>query len=123
MDITALFDDADSAELALVNMKTLGIFPVRYKIKALHIPENTGRRRAVFGNTTGIAGMSGMGYGNSAGGAGFTFAGVGYGSNAFFSGEPPNLEVRLMVTVEDHEAHRTQSALISNHARRVRMMK
>jgi len=98
MDITALFDDADTAEHALVNLQALGIFPTRYKIKALHIQEETNAgRRAVYGNIFDIT------------------------NSAFGGGEPPNREVQLLVTVADTEAHRAQSALISNHGRRVRI--
>jgi hypothetical protein len=121
MDITALFDDADAAEHALVNLQALGIYPTRYKIKALHIHQSGKRAWTAFGNTAGIPGI-GMGVGNgTAGGTGVAMTGMSYGGPAFGGGEPPNREVQLLVTVEEPEAHRTQSALISNHARRVRM--
>jgi hypothetical protein len=102
MDVTALFENADSAEHALVNLQALGIFPSRYKIHALHIPDNTDNR-GLFGFTavTGVPGVTGIT--NNAG------------------GEPPNREVRLLVTVTGDEAHRTQSSLISNHGRQVKM--
>jgi hypothetical protein len=120
MDITALFDDADSAEHALVNLQAQGIFPARYKIRALHIAENSNRRGgAVFGNTAGIPGVS---VGNSTGGVGFATPVSYYGDTAFGIGEGPNREVQLLVTVDGSEGHRTQSSLISNHARQVKML-
>jgi hypothetical protein len=119
MDITALFDDADSAEHALVNLQGLGIYPTRYKIRALHIPDNNDNRGLFGGVTAGLPGVAGIG--SNAGGAGFAFAGIAYGDTAFGGSEPPNREVRLLVTVDDAEAHRAQSALISNHGRRVQM--
>ncbi|MDR0326051.1 MAG: hypothetical protein LBI19_08175 [Oscillospiraceae bacterium] len=114
MDITALFDDADSAEHALVNLQALGIFPTRYKIRALHITNGAGRDGIFFANTAASPGSAPV----NAGAPGFGFA----GGIAFSGGEPPNREVQLLLTVEDTEAHRAQSALISNHARRVRMV-
>jgi hypothetical protein len=99
MDITALFDNVDSAEHALVNLQSLGIFPTRYKIRALHISD--GMERSGKTATPAVLNM------------------LNYTSGPTTGGEQ-NREVQLLVTVEDSAAHRAQSALISNHARRVR---
>ena len=98
MDVTALFDDVDTAEHALVNLQSLGIFPSRYKIRALHIPGERGRGTAL----TGIGGS----LSNVAGGG----------------SEGPSREVQLLMSVEDPVGPKAQSALISNHGRRVRSM-
>jgi hypothetical protein len=119
MDITALFDDVDTAEIALTNLKALGIHPSRYKIKALHITEQGER----YGNAFAPAAPVNQNGANIPVNTGFfgTFT-VMHGGAAFDTGEAPNREVRLLITVDDREAYRTQSALISNHARRVRLI-
>ena len=117
MDITALFDNADTAEHALVNLQALGICPSRYKIRALHISGCAdGRGSTLPANAAGNPGFMSIGavipgFSDLPGGSGFSSG----------SGPRPR-EVQLLVTVEDSAAHRTQSALISNHARRVRMI-
>jgi hypothetical protein len=107
MDVTALFDDADTAGHALVNLQALGIFPSRYKIKALHIPSNVTLHPMSATAGTGDRYFSAGGY---------------YGISAGDSREGPNLEVQLLLTVEDSAAHRAKSALISNHGRQVRVL-
>ena len=124
MDITALFDDADAAEHALVNLQALGIHPSRYKIMALRVHQDAERAWAAFGNTTGIPGTgmtaaAGTGF-SPAGGPGFAVTGLSHDAPPFARAEQPSREVRLLVTVADSEARRTQSALISNHGRQVR---
>jgi hypothetical protein len=121
LDITALFDDVDSAEHALVNLQSLGIFPSRYKIRALHLSDAPGRGRAFIGNTNNAADPGGFGANNMAV-PGFASIGLtGDAGAAFGRSEPPNGEVQLLLTVEEDTAHRAQSVLISNHGRRVRM--
>ena len=96
MDVTALFDDVDTAQHALVNMQALGIFPSRYKIKALHIPNGYGY---------------GQGYGNP----------EMWGVQSGIGREPPNREVQLLLTVEESAVERAKSSLISNYGRQVRV--
>ena len=98
MDVTALFDDVDTAQHALVNMQALGIFPSRYKIKALHISNAYG-----YGQGYGSPEMWGV------------QSGIGY------AGEPPNREVQLLLTVEEPAVERAKSSLISNYGRQVRV--
>jgi hypothetical protein len=111
MDVTALFDDADTAEHALVSLQSLGIFPSRYKIRALHIPGETGRGKALAG-----AGTNNTGYTN------FTADGFLYGISAGDNRETPSREVQLLLTVEASAAQKARSALISCHGRRVRVI-
>ena len=120
MDITALFDDVDAAEHALINLQALGIFPSRYKIRALHISENT-ERGGAFAGTNVIGGNASGGWANG-GFPGFAAFGAAGGDTAFGGGEPPNREVQMLLTVEDGAAYRARSALISNRARRVRIV-
>ncbi len=101
MEVRAIFDDADSAEIALVNLRALGIFPNGYKMRALRdrpgIPQ--GPMNAAGGiisaqnaaDTTGTEGIS--------------------------------REVLLTLDVAEWLAPRAKSALISNHARRVRLVR
>jgi hypothetical protein len=98
MDVTALFDNVDTAQHALVNMQALGIFPSRYKIKALHIP-------------------NGYGYGYGHGSPEMW----GVQSGIRYAAEPPNREVQLLLTVEESAVERAKSSLISNYGRLVRV--
>ena len=119
MDITAVFDDADSAEIALVNLQALGIFPKAYKMRVLRDRADGGYAR----------GPEYAGYGAYTSGApaaqntgGYNFILSDTPGAAFMGAEPPNHEVMLTLTVEDAAVPRVKSALISNHARRVREM-
>lgn len=124
MEITALFDDVDMAEFALVNLQSLGIFPQGYKIRSLHTEER-GRDTlvpAADGFTNNLAVNPPGAVPTNLGVAGFALSDTSYGGTAFGGGELPNREVQLRLTVDDVSAHRAQSALISNHGRRIRIV-
>ncbi|MDR0293701.1 MAG: hypothetical protein LBH95_06060 [Oscillospiraceae bacterium] len=122
MDITALFDNVDSAEHALVNLQSLGIFPSRYKIRALHIAEDG--EHGLFAGGAGAAGsmQNTPGISPLSAAPGFTVASIAGGGADCGGSEPPSREVQLLLTVDGAVAHRARSALISNYARRVRMV-
>ncbi|MCL1806540.1 MAG: hypothetical protein FWG31_02430 [Oscillospiraceae bacterium] len=121
MDITALFDDVDTAEHALVNLQSLGIFPSRYKIRALHLSDDPGRGGVFVGNMNNAVEANGFGANNMTV-PGFAAIGLRGGPGAAFGrSEPPSGEVQLLLTVDEDTAHRAQSVLVSNHGRRVRM--
>jgi hypothetical protein len=102
MDVTALFDDADAAEHALVSLQSLGIFPSRYKIKALHIPSGNASPYPISAVNFPAGGF--------------------YGISAADNREPPSREVQLLLTVDETAAERAKSALISSYGRRVRIL-
>ncbi len=115
MEISALFENVDMAEFALVNLQGLGIFPERYKIRSIHDSEDGADQRFLP-----IAGVTG---GASAVSTPINaVTGMAHDNTAFSGGEAPNQEVQLLLTVRDDAADRTRSALISNHGRRVRAL-
>ncbi|MDR1692994.1 MAG: hypothetical protein LBR72_06505 [Oscillospiraceae bacterium] len=105
MEISALFENVDSAEAALVNLQALGIFPERYKIRSLRDLGGPGEPGG-FVTTNGIFAtpvVSRMEVGDDSG------------------REEQSEEVQLLLTIgREDSAARVQSALISNHGRRVR---
>ncbi|MDR1669387.1 MAG: hypothetical protein LBR76_05465 [Oscillospiraceae bacterium] len=115
MEISALFDNVDMAESALVRLQALGIFPERYKIRSLYA--SAGRTDSAH-----IAG----GWGGMPASPIYTNAVVSppydmvLDNSAFEGGEPPSQEVQLTLTVGNGIAARTRSALISNYGRQVR---
>ncbi len=119
MEISALFDSVDTAEFALVNLQGLGIFPERYKIRSTHNAED---RDNGFFTIAGAAANGPTAATPLNMNGGVAVIGTAYDNTAFGGGEPPNQEAQLVLTVSDAASARTQSALISNHGRRVRAL-
>ena len=114
MELTAVFDSIDSAELALLHLQRQGISPVAYKIKTT--------RPLVY--KTGWSGRDvRAGFTNNIGGGMQTLQSAMMGLNSQQPEPVPEesrREVIMNVTVEDSRAVGTHRALVSCHGRRVK---
>ena len=121
MDVTAIFPDVDAAEHALVNLQSLGVQPIGYKIRRVRaLP---GRDDADMSDHNPPAGFSNSLTGAVIGGplALNVFAMPAAGKRSpTLTPDGASREVELIVTVEDKSGIRAHRALVSNHGRKVR---
>jgi len=118
VEITAVFDSIDTAELALLHLQRQGILPIAYKIKTT---------RPLFYKKERDAPEVTAGFTNNIGGGMQSPQGAVMGLNAQAMGsfsEPVPQEARreviMNVTVEDARAVGAHRALVSCHGRRVK---
>ncbi len=117
MELTAVFDSVDIAELALIRLREQGISPLAYKIK----------RTRAFSKDKEIVPEDGVkaSFTNSVGGMAQTpVMSLNLWHKPLLSAQKKNAgqEVRLIVTVADSGAVKTRGVLVSNHGRRVRFL-
>lgn len=105
MEITAIFEDVDSAEQALIRLREQGVDPLGYKIKRLRPLPGQGESHAVSSVNNPPA---------------FTLSVWNMNESRQTDTRPAaGREVLLSVNVEDASGIRAHRSLVSNHGRRV----
>ena len=123
MDITAVFDNVDSAEHAIIGLRSLGVHPTGYKIRRVRpVPKQNNNDMSEMNPPIGLYNST------LTPGLGPPMALNAWTMNVARQGEAApsptpdgySREVQLTVTVEDRSGIRAHRALVSNHGRQVR---
>lgn len=123
MQITAIFDDVDTAQHALVQLREQGLNLSAYKIKKVQPMQGQGEVDITdYGSLLGIATNQWTGLAPAIAMNPWPINNIGQ-DNSMPSLTPDGVsrEVKLILTVEDSKGDSVRHALVSNHGRKVRV--